>query len=156
MRDSFLSVTEEAYYPPRSSFKLFQQYHHGRWRTGPLYGNGGGRLKDRGSAERSVHWRRVRSVPESDHYQVDWWTFGCLRQQNQAVGWIGWVQGRWVREAHETDFGHRVPWHCLNRTSTGVKHWSPDHGGSDIKSESADDSWGTKPGCSYSHALTRQ
>ena len=58
----------------------------GGWCTGPVYGNGGGWPKadraDRGSAERGVHWRCVRSEQESDHDQVGWQMCGCLRQQN--------------------------------------------------------------------------
>ena len=37
------------------------------------------------------------------------WAGGRLCQQNQAVCWIGWVQGRWAGEANETDFHHGVP-----------------------------------------------
>ena len=35
---------------------------------------------------------------------IVWWTCGRLRQQNQAVGWMGRVQRRWPGEAHKTDF----------------------------------------------------
>ena len=71
----------------------------------------------------------------------------------QLVGLAGFKRDV-AGEAHETGFHYRAPWHHLNWTSTGAKHRSPDHGGSDIKGESTDNDWGTKPGCRCSRALT--
>ena len=37
------------------------------------------------------------------------WAGELICQQNQAVGWIGWVRGSWIGEVHEAGFHHRFP-----------------------------------------------
>ena len=87
------------------------------------------------------------------------WASECVdvyaNKIRQLVGLAGF-KGDGLERLTKLDFRHWVPWHHLNWTLTGAKHLSPDHGESDIKSKSADDDWGTKPGCSCSHVLTPQ